>query len=120
MLYGKYGRYDDALRDFQASAKAGSVSALVNLGNISMLKSDPASAYTYYQSAAKHVTDSAGLYVNIAKAAAAIGKNEDAAAALDKVRQLDPQAADKYSALVQTGSSGTRAAEVDTGSVVWF
>ncbi len=120
VLYAKYGRYDDALRDLQGAAKAGSVSALVNLGNIAMVKSDPAGAFAYYQEAAKQVTDNAGLYVNIARAAAALGKKDDAASALNKVRQIDPQAADKYAELAQAGTSGTRAAEVDSGSVVWF
>jgi tetratricopeptide (TPR) repeat protein len=122
VLYGKFGRLDDAAKDFQAAAKAGSVSALVNLGNISMLKSDPASAYGYYQQAVKQVTGNAGFYVNLAKAAAALGKSDAASAALDKVRSLDPQTADKYAGLaqVQTGSSGTRAAEVDDGSLLWF
>ena len=114
VLYGKFGKLDEASSDFQAAAKAGSVSALVNLGNIAMLKSAPKSAYEYYQTAIKQMTGSAGFYVNLAKAAAALGKNAAAAAALDKVRALDPKAADKYASLaqVQTGAAGTRAAEV--------
>jgi hypothetical protein len=120
VLYGKFGRYDDALRDFQAAAKAGSVSALVNLGNVSMLKSDPAGAYGYYQQAAKQVVGNAGLYVDIAKAAAALGKSDAATAALDEARKLDPAAADKYARLAQAGSSGTRAAEIDDDQVAWF
>jgi hypothetical protein len=120
VLYGKFGKLDEAAGDFQAAAKAGSISALVNLGNIAMLKSDPKSAYDYYKQAEKQVTGSAGFYVNLAKAAAALGKNDAASAALDKVRALDPKTADKYAQLAQTGTAGTRAAEVDESPVVWL
>jgi tetratricopeptide (TPR) repeat protein len=120
VLFGKFGRYDDAFRDFQAAAKGGSISALVNLGNISMLKADPMSAYGYYQQAAKQVTGNVGLYVNLARAAAALGKSDAAAAALDNVRKLDPKMADKYAQLAQVGSNGTRAAEVEGNQVIWF
>jgi tetratricopeptide (TPR) repeat protein len=120
VLYGKYGRLDDARRDFQKAAESGSAPALVNLGNIAMLASDPAGAYGYYQAAAKRLTASAGLYVNLAKAAAALGKSDDAEAALGKARALDPRIADKYARLAQTGQAGMRAAQVDDGSVVWF
>lgn len=119
VLYGRYGRLDEAARDFQAAAKAGSVSALVNMGNIDMLKSDPASAYGYYQQAVKQLTGSASLYINIAKAANALGKADTASAALDSARKLDPKAADKYAELAQVGSSGTRAAEVEGDQVIW-
>jgi hypothetical protein len=120
VLFGKFARYAEAEKSFQAAVKAGSISGLVNLGNIAMLKSDATGAYTYYQMAAKQITGSAGLYVNMAKAAAALGKNADAAAALEIVKRLDPAAAEKYSSLAQVGSAGTRAAEIDDSKPIWF
>jgi tetratricopeptide (TPR) repeat protein len=120
VLYGKYGRLVEAQADFQAAAKAGSVSALVNLGNVAMLKSDPKSAYDYYQQALKKTTGSASLYINIAKAANALGKAEAASSAVESARKIDPKAADKYSSLAQVGSNGTRAAAADDGGLSWF
>jgi tetratricopeptide (TPR) repeat protein len=120
VLYGKYGRLKEAESDFHAAAKAGSVSALVNLGNVALLKSDPARAYGYYQQAASQVTGSASLYINIAKAANALGKTDAANAALDSARKLDAKAADNYAQLAQVGGSGTRAAEVDGDQIGWF
>jgi hypothetical protein len=120
VIYGRFGRLDEALQDFKAAAKAGSVPALVNLGNVSMMRSDPTSAYDYYQQAARQVPGSASLYLNIAKAAAALGKSEVEASALDSARRLDPLAAEKYSELAQVGASGTRAAEVGDGGLQWF
>ena len=120
VLYGRFARYDSAVRDFQDASTRGSVSALVNLGNIAMLRSDPSGAYGFFQRAAKQLTGNAGIFVNLAKAAAALGKTDEAAAALEKVRSIDPRAAEKYSSLAQVGSAGTRAAEVDDATVLWF
>jgi hypothetical protein len=101
ILYGKYARYAEAESSFLAAQKAGSVPALVNLGHIAMLKSDPASAYGYYQDAAKKMKQNAALQVSIAKAASALGKADAAAAALDAARRIDPEVADSYELSVQ-------------------
>jgi tetratricopeptide (TPR) repeat protein len=120
VLYGKYGRLAEAQADFLAAAKAGSVSALVNLGNIAMLKSDPTQAYDYYQQALKKNTGSASLYINMAKAANALGKADAASSALASARKIDPKAADRYAELAQVGANGTRAAEIEDGGLSWF
>lgn len=96
VLYAKYGLYQEALRLFGESAQAGSVSALVNLGNISMLQSDAEAAYGYYRQAAKELPRNARLQANLAKAAASLGKSDESAAALDELRKLDPELADQY------------------------
>jgi tetratricopeptide (TPR) repeat protein len=120
VLYGKYGRIKEAQADFQAAAKAGSAPALVNLGNVALLKPDAAGAYDYYQQAAKKLPGSAALYINIARAANALGKADAAASALDSARRLDPKAADKYGEIARAGSAGTRAAEAADGGPEWF
>jgi len=120
VLYGKYGRLKEAQADFQAAAKAGNAPALVNLGNVALLRPDATSAYYYYQQAAKKVTGSAALFINMARAASALGKADAAASALDSARRLDPRAAEKYSELAHAGSSGTRAAEAADGGPEWF
>ncbi|MFA6508490.1 MAG: tetratricopeptide repeat protein, partial [Treponemataceae bacterium] len=120
VLYGRFGRYTEAMRDFQAAAKAGSDSALVNLGNVSMLKADPAGALEYYQAAARRLPDNSRLLVNLAKSAAALGKIDLATQALAGVRKLDPKAADQYSALADAGTAKTRAAAIDDGALAWF
>jgi tetratricopeptide (TPR) repeat protein len=120
VLYGKYGRLKQAEADFQAAAKAGNTSSLVNLGNVALLRPDAAGAYEYYRQAEKKVTASASLYINIARAASALGKADAASAALDTARKLDPKAADKYAELAQAGSSGTRAAQADAAGPEWF
>ncbi len=120
VLYGKFGLFTDAEKSFKAAVKEGSLPALVNLGNVAMLKSDPATALGYYQQAAKKMTGDAGLYTNLARSAAALGKNDVAAAALESLKKLDPLAAERYAGLIQAGPGTTRAAEVDDATVIWF
>jgi len=120
VLYAKYGVYAEAIKQFQAAAQDGSVSALINLGNIAMLKSDAAGAYVYYQQASKQMPGNAKLLVNIAKAAAVLGKSAEAATALQNLRALDPALADQYSWVATAGTGGARAAGVDDSAVLWF
>lgn len=119
-IYGKYGLYAEAEKDFKAAAKDGLLSAVVNLGNLAFIKDDLKGAYTYYQQAAKQSPDNPRLLVNIARVASAMGKLDEVTATLEQVRKLDPKIADQYASLAQVGSSGTRAAEVVTVEVLWF
>jgi len=119
VLYGKYGFYPEAIRYFESAAKEGNSSALINLGNIAILRSDPAAAYVYYQQAAKLVPKNAKLLVNLAKASSALGKADEASKTLKEVRKIDPKLADQYAWLSQGNAGPTRAAGVEDG-VLWF
>ena len=120
VLYAKYGSYDEAAKSFAAAAAKGNAPALVNLGNLAMLKSDPASALAYFQNAAAKMQGNAKLLLSLAKAAQACGKGEVAAQAFDAARSLDPAAAEKYSRVAEAAVSATRAAEVEVGQMDWF
>ena len=122
VLYAKYGFYPRAIEYFKDAAQAGSSSALVNLGNILMLQSDPSGAYRYYKQAIEAYPRNAKLQANLARAAAALGKSDEAEAALQELRSLDPQLADQYAVIVRSDGSdaqGVRASAVETG-VFWF
>jgi hypothetical protein len=120
VIYGKYGMLEEAEREFKEAAKDQFTAALVNLGTIAMLKSDPQSAYSYYAQAAQKSPESPRLYLNIARAAAALGKGDVEAQALASAKRLDPKIAEQYSALAKAGPSGTRAAEVGASDFDWF
>ncbi len=122
VLYAKYGFYAEAVDNFREAARAGSSSALVNLGNLLMLQSDPAGAYAYYVKAAAQLPRNPKLQANLAQAAAACGKKTEAEAALRELRALDPELADRYAYVAGAGdpsSSGQRAAAAGT-AVIWF
>ncbi len=121
VLYAKYGFYNDSRDYFLKAVQEGSVSALVNLGNIAMFESDAESAYKYYQQAAEQLPRNARLKVNFAKAAALLGKLDEAAEAIEEIRKLNPALADQYAGLASAkAASGSRAAEMDSSSVLWF
>ncbi len=123
ILYAKYGFYPDAVKYLKEAANAGNASALVNLGNISLLQSDAETAYGYYREAAEQLPRNARLQFNLAKAAAASGNQNEADAALEELRRLDPELAEQYAhvAVVSgSGSSMTRAAEAEDTRVLWF
>ncbi|MBN2050386.1 MAG: hypothetical protein JW760_08095 [Spirochaetales bacterium] len=122
VLYARYGFYPEALENFREAARVGSSSALVNLGNILMLQSDPEGAYEHYLKAAALLPRNPKLQVNLAQAAAACGKKAEAEAALRELRALDPEMADRYAYVAGAGegsSSGQRAAAVEN-TVIWF
>ena len=120
VLYARYGRLADAAREFRRAADSGSTSAVVNLGNVALLSSDPAAALGYYQQVEARYSGDEHFLVNLAKAAAALGKTELAARSLAAVRKLDPTAADQYAALAEADPTGTRAAQIDDGQPTWF
>ena len=85
-----------------------------------MLKSDPTSAYDYYQQAAKKADRQRLSLPQPREGGGRPRQGRRRAAALDSARKLDPKAADKYAELAQVGGAGTRAAEADEGGLAWF
>jgi tetratricopeptide (TPR) repeat protein len=120
ILYGRYGLLSEAERDFKAAAKDSYAPALVNLGNVAFLRGDADTAYRAYRQASVSTPKDPKILANLAKAAAALGKNDEASSALAALGKIDPDAASRYSDFAQGASGGTRAAEVDSGSVDWF
>ena len=120
ILYGKYGQYAEAERDFQAAAKAQYSPAVVNLGNVAFLRGDVSAAYSCFKQAETASPKDPKLLANLAKAAAALGKTAEVQTALAALGSVDPDAASRYSGLAQAGTGGTRAAEMGDGSVGWF
>jgi len=120
VLYAKYGMYPEAERELEAAAKEGSAPALVNLGNIAYLRSDLAGAYSYYTRADKKLPNSAKILLSIARAASALGKESEAASALEKAKRLDPAQAERFPSVVQASPNAGRAAEADASGVLWL
>jgi tetratricopeptide (TPR) repeat protein len=121
VVYARFGRYELAEKDFLAAlnAKGDYVYALLNLGNIAMLKSDPTTAYDYYGRAARAAPDNSRALLELAGAAVALGKRDEADTAYVNAKKLDPQLAAQYQAPGQEAQGGTRAAEAGQRSTMW-
>ncbi len=121
VIYASFGRYELARADFKAATSKGDyLPALVNLGNVAYLSNDAKGAYEAYQQALKLTPKNTKLLANFAKAAAALGKADEANTTLDAVRALDPALASQVAQAVQGAASGTRAAESGTDELNWI
>ncbi|MGO9310556.1 MAG: tetratricopeptide repeat protein [Spirochaetia bacterium] len=120
VLYAKYGRLELAEKDFQAAlnVKGDYAFALLNLGNLAVLRSDEQGAYQYYSRAAQAAPDNSRAFLGLADAAVALGKRDEADADLSKAKDLDPQLVAQYQGATQE-KGGTRAAEAGNGSTGW-
>jgi tetratricopeptide (TPR) repeat protein len=121
VVYAKYGRLELAEKDFQAAlnAKGDYVFALFNLGNLATLKSDTQTAYEYYSRAARAAPDNSRAFLELAGAAVALGKRDEADADLSRAKELDPQLVARYQAPGQEPQGGTRASEADKRATDW-
>jgi hypothetical protein len=121
VVYARFGRYELAERDFLAAlnAKGDYVYALLNLGNIATLKSDPQTAYEYYGRAAQVAPDNSRALLELAGAAVALGKRDEADTDYTNAKKLDPQLAAQYQVPGQEPQGGTRAAEAGQRSANW-
>jgi hypothetical protein len=119
-LYGRYGLLDSAERDFKTAAKAPYQPAIVNLGTVAFLRGDASEAFRCFKQAQAASPNDPKLLVNLAKAAAVLGKSAEVNTALAALGAIDPQTAARYSGLAQAGGTGLRAAEVGGDSIAWF
>ncbi|MGA2477199.1 MAG: hypothetical protein ABSG63_00430 [Spirochaetia bacterium] len=120
VVYAKYGRLELAENDFRAAlgAKGDYVFALLNLGNLATIRSDAQSAYKYYNLAAQSAPGNSRAFLELSKAADALGKRDEANVAFSKAKELDPQLVAQYQAPAQE-QGGTRAAESGTRALDW-
>jgi len=120
ILYAKYGRYDEAERDLKAAAKAQYKPAAVNLGNVAFLRADYKTAYERYAEAAKLDAGNPRILASMARAAAALGRSDEVATLLGRVRALDPRLADRYASLADSAAATTRASQAGKEETLWF
>ena len=121
VVYARFGRLEQAEKDFHAAlnAKGDYVFALLNLGNLATLRSDTQAAYEYYSRAAQAAPDNSRALLELAGAAVALGKRDEADADYSKAKELDPQLVAQYQAPGQEPQGGTRAAEADKSAMDW-
>lgn len=121
VVLAKFGKLADAERDFKtAVSKSDFGPALVNLGNVSVLKLDYQTAYAYYEKATLLMPSNPRLFVSLAKVAETIGQDQEAKKAIETVKRLDASMAEQFSSPSMPSSDpGTRAAEKDVRSVLW-
>ena len=112
VLYAKYGLLNDAAAQFEQILRSGEYpAALVNMGNISYLKSEMRRSLDYYQRALNRSPDNSVALLGVAKASYELEEYESVDNALAKLKSLDPEKAKQFSFLGSGASDTARASQ---------
>ncbi len=122
VLYARYGMYDEAEAQFRRAVRARDyIPALVNLGNVALLRDDIAEARDAYERVLAQDEDNEAALLGIARVAY---EDEDYGAAEEAHARLaaaDPELAERFAYLSGGGSSSGRASDAGRlgSTVVW-
>lgn len=121
VLYARFGRVNEAERYFlRAVTDREFAPALANLGNVELLRGDPASARDYYARALAADDDNVGALAGLARVQYELEQFADAQQTFARIESIDSEVADRLSYLGGGTQSG-RAADPETAaeSVLW-
>jgi tetratricopeptide (TPR) repeat protein len=114
VLYARYGMYNEAEKELKAIV-AGSdyAPALMNLGNIALLRGNPDAALGFFTRARKSEPRNPAVLAGLARTLYDQKRGADAARALDQLAQVDPDAAAQLSYIKGETAGASRAAAGD-------
>jgi tetratricopeptide (TPR) repeat protein len=119
VLYARYGLYDRAEPEFQQAAKTNFVPAIVNLGNLWLLRGDAPRSLSFFELASTREPNNVAALAGLARANYEMENMGSVRALMQRITALDAKAAEKLSYLVSRGDEGARAAEAARGDVLW-
>lgn len=120
VLYARYGIIDKAKVQFQQAADKGYVLAMTNLGNILFLEKLFEEALDYYEQVEDEQPNNLKALLGIAKANYELENMGTVKRTFEKIRQKDPDLAERFSYLVSGGDETARAsAAMISETVVW-
>lgn len=112
ILHARYGFLEEAEKAFQASTRAEAYPpALVNLGNLALLRGRIEEAYRHYDRAAAAAPKNPAALLGLARASQLLENYGTARRAFDQLKAVDPALASRYEYLAQAGQESARAAE---------
>lgn len=99
VLYARYGMYSEAEKEWKAIVAASEyVPALINLGNVALLRDNPAAALGLYEKARRKEPKNTAALAGIVRSLQKQNKSAEAARTLDQLAQLDPDYAARLDA----------------------
>jgi len=121
VLYARYEIYDKALDQFTKAASMDYGPAMVNLGNITLLKSDPKKARAWFEKAFAKNPSSVPALAGLARACQASDDGAAAAIYYGKLKDADPKTAERYAYLAPSAgnSSRLRASDASSEALLW-
>ncbi len=120
-LYGRYGFRDEAVESFLNSLSVSEeyAPALVNLGNIELMDSNPEAALDFIERAASFAPDDADVILAIARVHHALENYGTVRQALERLRAVAPDLAHQFAHLNLRGEEATRAAGAMDDIIPW-
>jgi tetratricopeptide (TPR) repeat protein len=112
LLYARFGLLDRAEREFSKLEKANYVPALVNLGNIYLLRDQPERAAEYFSRATQADPSCTTAFLGLAKANHTMENYGASAKSFARVKELAPDVAAKNGYLDFRGEEAARAADI--------
>jgi tetratricopeptide (TPR) repeat protein len=119
VLYARFALYDKALDQFTKAAMLDYSPAMVNLGNVILIKPDPKKARIWFEKALAKTPSSVPALVGLARACQASDDGASAANYYAKLKTLDPATAGRYAYLASATESGTRASDAASAPLLW-
>lgn len=122
VLYARFGLYGDAEQQFIISTERDNKYAapLVNLGNLYFMQKQMTKALSWYEKAARYSPTNEKIIAGLARTQFELEKFDEAALSYNKLTEIDPDLADKYSYLAaKTNSFARAAAAQDKGKTYW-
>lgn len=113
VLYARYGLFEKAEREFQRIlAKTEYAPALLNLGNLSYARSDPAKALQFYERAYRKDPTNAYVLLAMARVSHDMENYGQVKQMYGQLKTVDPDLANQYAYLDLRGEEATRAADL--------
>lgn len=122
ILYARYGMYEDAEQQFLIAADRDRsyIAPMINLGNISYLNKNYESALSWYQKAAAEEPDNEIVIAGLARSHYELEQFDQAREDYQRLAEISPETAEKYSYLGQASETYARASAVrNKGKTLW-
>ena len=122
ILYARYGKYPEAEKQFLLSADRDRtyVAPLVNLGNLYFLKEEMQEALGWYEKAEQKSPENEKVLAGLARARYELEQFDKAEASYNRLAEIDPDLAAKYSYIGNQSDSFARAsAAQERGKTYW-
>jgi len=120
ILYARYGRYEQAEEAFRkAAGQQDFVPALVNLGNLMILKDRPEQALGFYEQAAAEQPRNPEVLLALARSYHELEQYEAARTRYEELAALDRSLAERYAYLGADTAEEGRAADATRRQILW-
>jgi tetratricopeptide (TPR) repeat protein len=119
VLYARYALYEKALDQFTKAAMLDYAPAMVNMGNLLILKPDPKAARIWFEKALAKDQSSVPALVGLARACQASDDTVSGGIYYAKLKAVDPKTAERYAYLASANGSGTRASDAGSVPLLW-